>query len=500
MCKPYSQVGSWAVVLAMLGLVACGAKPANRTSANGGSATGTSGPSSAGGSISTGKAGQSTTPGLAGNTHGQAGASAVGQGGSDTGDGGEETGQGGEKASAGQGGTLSPSGGSAELPVTGGIGSIDPGAYGGSNIGGSRDTSGIGGSKDTSGIGGSKDTSGIGGSKDTSGVGGSRDTSGVGGSSDTSGVGGSADVPPPPPPPPPPPGCIPTWFANKVNVLVLGDAKVTGADARGGFWVGGDFTSTTGYDVGGNLDWDCTRYDLVVGGDVTTGGWLVLKNGAAAYGGAWNVPGVSGSDPAKACGVFQNPPNMPDFAAIEQSVIGYSSALASYAPNPGNVLAIPTWSVSGAGAVLTGGTPYLDPSTNKKIFLFNTDLCTFNGTLINVPLDATVIINSSCINVNFSGGEVLIAGGTKCSDQGGTTSNCNNILYNLYAAKSIVVEGTTVQGSVLAPYAKLTGGSGAFAGQLVVGSMDTAIEFHTYFFEGCIELPGLAGQTTVAAP
>ncbi len=147
---------------------------------------------------------------------------------------------------------------------------------------------------------------------------------------------------------------------------------------------------------------------------------------------------------------------------------------------------------------LIGTQPYTDPETKKKIYVFDTDICNFAGLTIDVtPVGSTVIINSSCTAVNFNGGEVTMKGMPKCSDQGGTEGACNNILYNFPDATSVVVSGTTVQGSMLAPGAKLTGDGGAFAGSLVIGSINTGIEFHTYFFEGCIALPGLGNGGSV---
>jgi choice-of-anchor A domain-containing protein len=45
----------------------------------------------------------------------------------------------------------------------------------------------------------------------------------------------------------------------------------------------------------------------------------------------------------------------------------------------------------------------------------------------------------------------------------------------------------TVQGSILAPYAKFLGSSGSVAGEVIVDSLDSGVAFHAWFFEGCLD-------------
>jgi choice-of-anchor A domain-containing protein len=409
---------------------------------------------------------------------GATGAGGIGTGATGTsGDGSGATGVGGAPPTGGShtvdvtGGVPSSGGQGTSIDVTGGQGtSIDATGGQGTSI---DATGGQGTSIDlTGGQGTSIDlTGGQGTSIDlTGGKGTNIDL--FGGTGNTTDTTGGVGIPPPPPDSgTPPPGCVPTWFAKQINVLVLHDAHVSNADTRGAMWVGGNLTGV-GYDVGGDLPPDptCTRYDLAVGGNLTLSGYLVMHNGAAAYGGTISVAGVTGAN----CGVYHAPSDMPNFTQIAADVKGNSTYFNGL-PDNGTV----------------SGTTFNGASASCKIVVFHTTLCAMGGITINIPANGTAIINSSCTNPSFTGGgATVIMGGVtqpQCNGQQGTGGACNHILYNFPNATSINVTGTAVQGSILAPYAKFTGDGGNVDGEVVVDSMDTGIEFHAWFFEGCLD-------------
>ncbi len=288
----------------------------------------------------------------------------------------------------------------------------------------------------------------------------------------TGGVGG-----PPRPPDSGTPHCIPTYFAEKVNVLVLGDANVTNADTRGALWVGGNLTGTVGcYDVGADLppDPNCTRYDLAVGGTAKVA-CVQLMNGAAAFG----TP-FTGTLSGAHCGAFTNPPDMPNFGQIATEVKQDSAYFAGLPANG-----------STNGTVLDGSTAAC------KVVVFNTSLCEFAGVTIKIPAGGTAIVNSSCLSPTFTHGQTSIEMGgvtqAQCAGSAGTGGACDRVLYNFWQATSITIQGMSVQGSLLAPYAKLTGDTNVH-GEVVVGSMDTATEFHAWFFEGCLDTTSCSGH------
>jgi choice-of-anchor A domain-containing protein len=427
---------------------------------NGATATqGSGGDSSIGGM--TGQSGSATgadgsgANGTGANGSGANGSGAMGAGGDST-SGGYPTVDisGGQPSSGGQGTTIDVTGGQGtSIDVTGGRGtSIDV-------------TGGQGTSIDV--------TGGQGTSIDLTGGRGTTIDQ-FGGTGNTTDTTGGVGTPPPPPDSGTPPGCIPTWFGKQINVLVLHDAFMGGADTRGGLWVGGNLSATGGYDVGGDLPPDptCTRYDLAVGGNITLGGSLVMHNGAAAYGGTLNASSVAGA----ACGIYHNPADMPNFTQIATDVKGNTAYFAGLTPN---------------GTV--SGTTFNGANASCKIVVFNTTLCTFDyNVVINIPANGTAIINSTCINPSFSSGPPqLIMGGVArpiCTGQQGTGGSCDRVLYNFPNATTVTVN-QTVQGSILAPYAKFIGQGANVDGEVVVDSMDNSggVEFHAWFFEGCLD-------------
>jgi choice-of-anchor A domain-containing protein len=59
----------------------------------------------------------------------------------------------------------------------------------------------------------------------------------------------------------------------------------------------------------------------------------------------------------------------------------------------------------------------------------------------------------------------------------------------MYEATSVYMSSIAVQGSVLAPYATVDGGGGNIDGQLICKYLKGGLEYHPYFFTGCLLLP-----------
>jgi choice-of-anchor A domain-containing protein len=278
------------------------------------------------------------------------------------------------------------------------------------------------------------------------------------------------DTPDPPPgdTPDPPAECTLTEI-DKVNVIVFDDATLTGADTEGRMWVGGDFKSTM-YSVNATtikeLKSTCDDWGLVVGGDIN--GNPLVKAGKVAYGGTLNGAAES------ACGVYNEKPV--DFAALETKLDGYSAAFEAY---PTNGTAV----VSYSQMVLTG----TDPTLN----VFNIDgalLNTITNMKFVVPTTSSVIVNVSGEAINWQGGDFTLPdGGKACKND--TSAWCHRILYNMYEATSVTINGIGVQGSILAPYATFNGKGGNVDGQVIVKNLNGVTEYHPYFFNGCLLLP-----------
>jgi len=94
---------------------------------------------------------------------------------------------------------------------------------------------------------------------------------------------------------------------------------------------------------------------------------------------------------------------------------------------------------------------------------------------ISAPAGATVLINVSGASSAFQNGQIFLQSGI-------TTSG---VLYNFYQALTLNLPGSkNPRGSVLAPFAAVSGGFGQLDGQLIAQSFSGNTEFHLMSFDG----------------
>jgi choice-of-anchor A domain-containing protein len=253
---------------------------------------------------------------------------------------------------------------------------------------------------------------------------------------------------------------------DKVNVIVFKDATPSGADVEGKMWVGGNAVFE-GYGVASKETAiiNCSDWGLVVGGSLVMNGGSV--NGKIAYGttATYNNSGAT-------CGVWKAKPV--DFPTVEAKLKAYSQAFRYYDKNIGVVTA------SNGSLVLTG--------TSTSLNVFNVTAAQLNANIkIVAPEGSSIIVNVSGTVINWVGVGFSMPDGSVC--RGGTSDWCHRILWNMYEAKTIYLNGIGVQGSVLAPFATVDGSGGNIDGQLVCEYLKGSIEYHPYFFTGCLILP-----------
>ncbi len=272
----------------------------------------------------------------------------------------------------------------------------------------------------------------------------------------------------------PPPGCTMTEI-DKVNVIVFKDANPNGADAEGRMWVGGNLTMNGGYAVNATtideLKTTCNDWALVVGGNIV--GDPIVPAGKVAYGGTFN--GAF----AGACGIYRSKPV--DFVALEAKFLAYSAAFKAYPEKDPSTKG--TAAVNGGYLVLTG--------TNAKLNVFDitaTQLASA-GLKFVVPATSSIIVNISGTTVSWTGKGFVMPDGSTGTCKTGASSWCHRILYNMYEATSVYGSGIGIQGSVLAPFATVDGGGGNIDGQLICKNLKGGLEYHPYFFSGCLLLP-----------
>lgn len=275
----------------------------------------------------------------------------------------------------------------------------------------------------------------------------------------------------------PPDECVPESLGG-VNVIVFEDASPSGADSEGGMYVGGNFSTTGSYSIGAGSEagLTCDDFSFVVDGNIS--GTAIVKVGQAAYGGE-----LIGSIDS-ICGAYDYPnPNglavaPVDFAKLESDFIFYSNAYKNYTPNGTVTLQWSTLIFSGAGS---------------SLYVFNitaAQLMSATSIVFNVETTASVIVNVSGSVINWSNtGFTLPDGGAKCKGTNGVETGCERILWNFYEATSIVLSGIGVQGTILAPYATQSGAGGNVDGQVIVKYLTGDIEYHPYYFNGCLLAP-----------
>ena len=250
---------------------------------------------------------------------------------------------------------------------------------------------------------------------------------------------------------------------TEINVYVTIDATPTGADTEGNMYVGGNLTSSGSYTVGAKDTLDCNRYSLVVGGNISIAGGSI-NGGKSAYGGT----SASVSSVSFACGGLTRGKPV-DFALLKAQVETLSTKL-SQLPSNGTV------SKDGSGAlVLTG--------TDKTLNVFNIDASQLGAVNVNFPAGSAVVVNVSGTTANWTGASVCLNG--QCSD----SDQATNVVWNFYEATSVSASGIAIEGSVLAPFATLDGGGGHIAGQVIVRYLKGGLEYHPYYFDGCITWP-----------
>jgi choice-of-anchor A domain-containing protein len=184
---------------------------------------------------------------------------------------------------------------------------------------------------------------------------------------------------------------------------------------------------------------------LIVGGNLT--GYDGAVNGNSFIGGTF----TSTTPPSFNRGTVSTGVSPLDFNALKTQLSNTSTSVAA-APHTGMV-------------DYTGGTTELQ-GTNSAVEVFAIDgdklsgtsyLSSFSGSILST---ATVILNISGTNVSMTSFGFNLAGG----------SSDLNLLLNFYEATSLTFANLGLDGSVLAPWAAVTGASGHIEGTLVAQS------------------------------
>lgn len=234
-------------------------------------------------------------------------------------------------------------------------------------------------------------------------------------------------------------GTIDLGVASNYNVFVFDGYQ--GRNSIGGAVAVGGSANLSSSSISNTTD---NAYALVVGNNLT-------KEWGNIGGTTW----VGGSVTAPQWDWYNNystaTASPVDFSAAKSQLTTLSNQLAS---------ASATGSVDykyGTGGYLTG--------TNASIEYFNlsgSDLLSINNwTLNNIVSGATLILNIA---------------GNSSSLSGGWTFGNYNVLLNFYEATTVNVGGISLDASILATHAQITGGSGTVNGTIVANAWNNNLD------------------------
>jgi choice-of-anchor A domain-containing protein len=231
------------------------------------------------------------------------------------------------------------------------------------------------------------------------------------------------------------------------NLFVL-ESYSQGADVQGKVAAGGNI-SMQNFSVGGSLPASDINNVLVAGGNLTLSNGSIWGN--AFYGNSYSAnQGVTSRRGTVAKGTPI------DFAARFSQLRSMSSQLASVTANG------TTTRESWGGIFLRG--------TNSSVNVFNVSASAFTGAAllsISVPSGSLVVVNIRGASATFQNFGYSLSG-----------VDARNILYNFVDTTTINASSFGFQGTLLAPYARMTFNNGSWDGGIYAVSLTGTAEGH----------------------
>jgi choice-of-anchor A domain-containing protein len=257
---------------------------------------------------------------------------------------------------------------------------------------------------------------------------------------------------------------VPLGLANDFNIFILGNMAQHDGRVGGRLAVGGD-ANLSDYRIGRGLpNSHGTRDDLIVDGR------LIFTGGTVAKGNA-----VSG-DKARLSHI--NIPNgryrkgRPiDFGA-QRSLLRHTSADWSSLP-PNGTTSVRRRDHSAVQIILSGADPHLN------IFrLAGRDLATARKLTINVPAGSTVLVNIDGKQDRMKNLRFLLS-----------HTERQYVIYNFYQANSLTLAASQIEGTILAPFARINFVNGTINGIVIGAALRGAGVANHHPFKGDIPTP-----------
>jgi len=262
------------------------------------------------------------------------------------------------------------------------------------------------------------------------------------------------------------------------NLFSLGAFSATSSDVEGSVLVAGSMSASS-YSVN-DKNKDAFSSNNGHGIALAVGGALSYSNGSIKHGeiyvgGAKSLTSVGTNDTTT---ITTAPVN---FNALSSSVKSTSTNLSKLAAT--GTVSTTQW----GGMTLTG------TGAHKAVEVFNisgSDLAKINNfSFAGLDNNSTLIINVSGANaIGFNQNGVSLDGFSHY-----------NVLYNFYQSTSMNIQNVGVQGSILAPLARVTGGNGQINGEVVVGNWASNLQVNANSFFKPVNVQGY-GASPVPEP
>jgi choice-of-anchor A domain-containing protein/uncharacterized repeat protein (TIGR01451 family) len=251
--------------------------------------------------------------------------------------------------------------------------------------------------------------------------------------------------------------------ATGYNLFVLKDATQPSSDTQGKVAVGRN-AKFGSYSIGDQLPQSNGTEDVLVVGRKITYTSGQVYGGNVIYG---KYKDIQQTDLCSDGTIRKADPNngdpLPvDFALAKTELLALSSQLGAYPANG-------TTTFEYSGLTLNGNNPVLN--------VFDVDgneLSSANSMEINVPNGSVVLVNVSRYNVTWSGG--LVVNGT----------GIGNVIYNFYKSGKLKIQGIDIQGTILAPKAKVNFVTGVIHGQMICNFYEGQGQMNLAPFHGLI--------------
>jgi choice-of-anchor A domain-containing protein len=289
--------------------------------------------------------------------------------------------------------------------------------------------------------------------------------------------------------------------ASDYNLFVRNNAGLNYSDVEGAVAIGGNATIQDGYSIGMVLTPNATRNDLVVGGTLSSQWNMVMERGSIRHVGAYTQGqnaitfGVSGATRTQGASPI-------DFAATQTTLTTRSTYFNGLTANG-------TTSNSGGVLTLTG------TSSTVNIFSLTSFPNSISTIRYNVPMGSTVIVNvggssptinttnANTANFQYWDGSAYQSLPDAYSDRS-KRQYIQKVVWNFPAATSMTLQNVGFKGTVLAPNAALSAGSGHIDGHLFVNSMqqvgggNSDFQVNWFPFDGTMPL-GACGTIVTAS-